>query len=87
MWKLKMKLYYHFNSSTGKCKNGIKVASGKTPDGKGDAQVLSCSKRPLRFTQPLSVTHIIYIKFHNKVPLHDGSLSYPLCYKDVAWNN
>ena len=33
-----MKLYYHFNSSTGKCKNGIKVASGKTLDGKGDAQ-------------------------------------------------
>ena len=33
-----MKLYYHFNSSTGKCKNGIKVANGKTLDGKGDAQ-------------------------------------------------
>ena len=31
-----MKLYYHFNSN--KCKNGSKVARGKRPDGKGDAQ-------------------------------------------------
>ena len=31
-----MKLYYHFNSN--KCKNGSKVARGKRPGGKGDAQ-------------------------------------------------